>query len=341
MAEKKGPAKSSKSSTPTPPAAKEESKGDCEQNSQRRRNTPRLLSKLEFLDKSARAKGGGKRRRAGRGKRLWERHEDEAVEKLVQKYGVKKWSLIAEMLDVVYRIRGRNGKQCRERWHNHLDPQVRKLPLSDEEEKTIFAKHREFGNRWAEIAKFLNGRTDNVIKNYFYATLRRQFRKILKKIKGRPHPPPEEITLQYINKIMKENSISYDELDNKNVKAELELMNCDQKAAAADKVPVPKDSASHRYMLRGGRQDKSDVAENPSHESQKVPPNPFFNSEVISSSFTLISPRVGDSSPFVLQDRMRSGSQVFPVHPRAAESQDTPLHRQSEAFPVGDNVSPR
>eukprot|EP01083_Nonionella_stella_P055980 147631_1 len=47
----------------------------------------------------------------------WSPDEDRYVIELVQKYGPKKWSLIARHLP------GRIGKQCRERWHNHLNPE--------------------------------------------------------------------------------------------------------------------------------------------------------------------------------------------------------------------------
>jgi hypothetical protein len=67
---------------------------------------------------------------------------------LVHKYGVKSWSFIARQL------KGRLGKQCRERWalsrksnnvilisslrwYNHLNPDINKTPWTPQEDKII------------------------------------------------------------------------------------------------------------------------------------------------------------------------------------------------------------
>lgn len=105
-------------------------------------------------------------------RRVWTAEEDVQIAALVAEHGTRSWSVIAARLPT------RTGKQCRERWHNHLDPGINKSEWTLEEDRKLLEAHEVMGNKWAEIAKVLPGRTDNQIKNRWNSALRRELRKL-------------------------------------------------------------------------------------------------------------------------------------------------------------------
>ena len=92
--------------------------------------------------------------------------EDNQLRRLVDEHGHRKWSFIASKMN------GRRGKQCRDRWLNHLKPDIRRGEWTQEEERILVEGHRMLGTRWAALAKLLPGRPENAIKNHWHATLR-------------------------------------------------------------------------------------------------------------------------------------------------------------------------
>ena len=77
-------------------------------------------------------------------RRPWTKEEDELVKKLVDNHGPSKWTFIAEHLP------GRIGKQCRERWHNHLNPAIKKDSWTEEFAESAIVK---------EVPRYLKAKT--------------------------------------------------------------------------------------------------------------------------------------------------------------------------------------
>ena len=103
-----------------------------------------------------------------KGKGSWTTAEDQLIHEKLAVYG-RKWAKIASFLP------GRHGKQCRERYVNHLNPHLKKGDWTDDEEAVLIALRQNHGNRWANISKELPGRSDNDVKNHWYSTVKRKF----------------------------------------------------------------------------------------------------------------------------------------------------------------------
>eukprot|EP00981_Chlorochromonas_danica_P005121 scaffold1036_cov169-Ochromonas_danica.AAC.1 len=100
----------------------------------------------------------------------WSIEDDEVIRQEVLT-GNYKWSDIAKKLHSK-----RTGKQCRERWSNHLNPLLKKSPWTQDEDEQLIAAQAVLGNSWTKIAKTLEGRSENEVKNRWYSALAKRAR---------------------------------------------------------------------------------------------------------------------------------------------------------------------
>jgi hypothetical protein len=107
--------------------------------------------------------------------------EDVQLTRLVETVGSANWREIAACMKT------RNARQCRERYRNYLDPELRWEQWTPEEDALLIAKFRENGPKWNAISQFFTKRSDNALRNRWQQLNRRLSKH------GRPsetpHPP--------------------------------------------------------------------------------------------------------------------------------------------------------
>ena len=111
---------------------------------------------------------------------VWGPEEDSLLKQMLldQK---KKWGAIAAAINTAFHkgVKVRTGKQCKERWNNHINPLIDRGGWTEAEDLKLLENYKRLGNRWSVIARELANRTDSSIKNRVKSLLNRERQDVL------------------------------------------------------------------------------------------------------------------------------------------------------------------
>lgn len=108
----------------------------------------------------------------------WTKESEFELGRLVSLHNGKNWKVIS--LGLNKRLKGKNfsSKQCRERWTNCINPDVKRTTLTEQEELALLMYHHAYPNKWAQIAKMIPNRSGNALKNNFDSLIKKIIRRI-------------------------------------------------------------------------------------------------------------------------------------------------------------------
>jgi hypothetical protein len=115
--------------------------------------------------------------------------DDEELRRLVSSFGDNNWGFVAQQMTA-----GFTSRQCRERWHNYLDPYLDHESWSDDDDRRLLDEFARVGPRWAAIAGCFAGRSGNSVRNRFFL-LQRKARKKGGESEKRAAPPSLRVPL--------------------------------------------------------------------------------------------------------------------------------------------------
>jgi len=87
---------------------------------------------------------------------------------LINLFG-KSWTFISKI------IKNRTAKQIRLRYNNYINPNLKTLDFSKEEDIKIIRLYKVLSNQWTKYIQFLPGRSDKLIKRRYNKLLKNRF----------------------------------------------------------------------------------------------------------------------------------------------------------------------
>jgi len=84
---------------------------------------------------------------------IWKNSEDEILKAAIMKYGKQQWARVASLLN------RKSAKQCKARWNEWLDPSVRKVEWSREEDEKLLHLAKLMPAQWRTVGPLVGGRT--------------------------------------------------------------------------------------------------------------------------------------------------------------------------------------